>query len=79
MKNLKENICVENSVKIEIEDALKKTGVPFSLKVHSEPRSIDALSDAELDTKLQHSYAQSLVGKGRPMNEIFDNLERDLK
>ena len=47
--------------------------------IHSEPRSIDELSDAELDTKLQHSYAQSLAGEGRSMDAVFDDLERGLK
>ena len=51
-------------------------GVPFSLMIPSEPRTIDAMSDAELDAKLEHSYAQSLVGEGRSMNEVFDDLER---
>lgn len=37
-------------------------GVPFPLTIPSEPRTIDAMSDAELDAKLQHSYTQSLVG-----------------
>ena len=54
-------------------------GVPFSLTIPSEPRTIDVMSDAELDTKLQHSYAQSLAGEGRSMNEVFDDLERSLK
>lgn len=30
-------------------------GVPFSLMIPSEPRTIDAMSDAELDAKLEHS------------------------
>ncbi len=51
-------------------------GVPFSLMIPSEPRTIDAMSDAELDAKLEHSYAQPLVGEGRSMNEVFDDLER---
>ena len=52
-------------------------GVPFPLTIPSEPRTIDAMSDA--DAKLQHSYTQSLVGEGRSMNEVFDDLERGLK
>ena len=51
-------------------------GVPFSLMIPSEPRTIDAMSEAELDAKLEHSYAQSLVGEDRSMNEVFDDLER---
>ena len=54
-------------------------GVPFPLTIPSEPRTIDAMSDAELDAKLQHSYTQSLVGEVRSMNEVFDDLERGLK
>ena len=54
-------------------------GVPFSLTIPSEPRTLDAMSDVELDAKLQHSYTQSLAGEGRSMNEVFDDLERSLK
>lgn len=53
-------------------------GVPFSLTIPQEPRTIDTMSDAELDTKLQHSYEQSLAGEGVPYNEVFDELERGL-
>ncbi|MCI6935760.1 MAG: type II toxin-antitoxin system RelB/DinJ family antitoxin [Clostridiales bacterium] len=44
-------------------------GIPFSLTVPSEPRTLDAMSDAEFDAKLQHSYAQSAAGEGRPLGE----------
>ena len=50
-------------------------GVPFSLTIPSEPRTIDVMTNVELDKKLQHSYAQSLAGEGRSMNEVFDDLE----
>ena len=33
-------------------------GVPFSLTIPSEPRTIDVISYAELDTKLHRSYKQ---------------------
>ena len=54
-------------------------GVPFSLTIPSEPRTIDVMSDAELDTKLQRSYKQALASEGRSMNDVFDDLERSLK
>lgn len=53
-------------------------GVPFSLTIPQEPRTLDTMSDAELNTKLQHSYEQSLAGEGVPYNEVFDELERSL-
>ena len=53
-------------------------GIPFSLTVPSEARTVDAISDAELDAKLQHSYAQSAAGEARPLGDVFDDLERTL-
>lgn len=44
-------------------------GIPFSLTLPSEPRTIDVMSDAEIDAKLQRSYTQSLAGEGRPLNK----------
>ena len=55
-----------------------RRGVPFSLTIPSEPRTMDTLATAELDAKLQHSYNQSLAGQGRPMSDVFDELERSL-
>ena len=54
-----------------------RRGVPFSLIVPAEPKTLD-MTKAELDAKLQHSYDQSLKGEGRPFEAVFDELERDL-
>lgn len=43
-----------------------------------EPHTMDSLSDAELNTKLQHSYEQSLAGECLHFNEVFDKLEKSL-
>lgn len=53
-------------------------GIPFSLSIPSVPKTIDSLSEAELDAKLQHSYMQSLSNEGRALNDVFDDLERSL-
>ena len=53
-------------------------GVPFSLTIPATPKTIDSMTSAELDRKLEHSYEQSLAGEGRPFNEVFDELERSL-
>ena len=55
-----------------------RRGVPFAMTLPAEPRTLDAMTDAELNTKLQHSYEQSLAGEGRPFEEVFDELERGL-
>ena len=36
------------------------------------------MTAAELDAKLQHSYEQSIAGAGRPFDQVFDELEREI-
>lgn len=93
MKDSTVSARVELDVKTEADDILQKLGVPvsvvinslyrhgvpFSLTIPAEPVTIDSMSDAELDTKLQHSYRQSIAKQGRAMDDVFDDLERGLK
>ena len=44
----------------------------------TEPITIDTMTDAELDVKLSCSYAQAVAEEGRPLNDVFDELERTL-
>lgn len=55
-----------------------RRGVPFSLTIPAEPKTMDVLSSAELNAKLEHSDQQSLAGQVRPFQEVFDELERGL-
>ena len=55
-----------------------KHGIPFSLTVPQQPKTLDMMSEEELNEKLEHSYQQSLRGEGRPLDEVFDELERGL-
>ena len=41
-------------------------------------KSLDDLTKSDLDEKIHHSYKQSLEGKGRPFEEVFDDLENTL-
>lgn len=54
-------------------------GVSFSLTIPKEPKTLDAISDAELNAKLARSYEQSLRGEGRPFTEVLDELEGNLR
>lgn len=49
--------------------------VETNIKIEAE----DSMSEDWFDAKLSHSYAQSAAGEGRPMNDVFDDLERSLK
>lgn len=55
-----------------------KQGIPFPLTIPKELKTLDSMSDAELNAKLQHSYEQSLAGEGKPFAEVFDALEREI-
>ena len=56
-----------------------RNGVPFSLIVPAEPKTMDSLTEDALNAKLQHSYEQTLDGMGRPFTEAFDELEQGLR
>lgn len=56
-----------------------KHGVPFSLTIPTEPKTMDSLSTEELNEKLEHSYQQAVSGEGRPFIDVFDDLEKGLK
>ena len=55
-----------------------RNGVPFPMTLPVEPRTLDTMSDDELNAKLQHSYEQSFTSECRPYEEVFDTLERGL-
>lgn len=55
---------------------IARNGVPFSLTLPSQPKSLEEMTKAELDAKLQHSYEQARSRQGRPMNDVFDAIER---
>ena len=55
-----------------------KKGIPFSLTLPIEPKTMDSLTVDELNAKLQSSYEQSLRREGRPFDDVFDDLERGL-
>ena len=55
---------------------IARNGVPFSITLPTKPRSLDELTQSELDAKLQHSYEQALSRQGKRMDEVFDEIER---
>ena len=55
---------------------IARNGVPFSITLPTKPRTLDELTQSELDAKLQHSYEQALTRQGKPMDEVFDKIKR---
>lgn len=74
MKHSTVNARVENCIKNEAEDIPQ-----ISLTLPAEDETTGRMSENELNARLSHSYAQAVAGEGRPMDEVFNDLERKLK
>jgi len=84
VKNEAEDILQKLGVPVSVvinslyRQIIARNGIPFSLTLPKEPTTLDMLSEEALNKKLQHSYEQSVEGKGRPFEEVFDEIERSL-
>lgn len=54
-------------------------GIPVALTLQERPKAKDEMTNPELYTNLKHSYEQSLAGKGRSVDDVFDDLEESLR
>lgn len=55
---------------------IANNGIPFSLTIPQKNDSADEMSVEEMDAMLEHSYRQFETRKGRPMDDVFDAIER---
>lgn len=82
VKNQAEDILRQLGIPVSVvintlyHQIIARNGVPFSITLPTKPRSLDELTQSELDAKLQHSYEQALSRQGKPMDEVFDEIER---
>ena len=82
VKNQAEDILRQLGIPVSVvintlyHQIIARNGVPFPLTLPSAPKSLDELTQAELDAKLQHSYGQALSRQGRPMDDVFNEIER---
>lgn len=79
LKNRKQSYTIngKGSV-ITMKDAVVSAWVDSGAKtgeIPRQPQTLDIMTDAELNAKLEHSYKQAAAGKGRPFREVFDKLE----
>ena len=42
----------------------------------SRPPTLEGMTKEQLDAKLQHSYDQAIARQGRPMEDVFADLEK---
>ena len=51
-------------------------GIPFPMTLTKAPSTLEGMTNAQLNAKLEHSYQQAIARQGRPLNAVFDDLER---
>ncbi|MBO6149333.1 MAG: type II toxin-antitoxin system RelB/DinJ family antitoxin [Lachnospiraceae bacterium] len=51
-------------------------GLPFSLTLPRQDETALDLSDSEFNERLERGYQQVMRHEGRPLDEVFDDLER---
>ena len=82
VKNQAEDILRQLGIPVSVvintlyHQIIARNGVPFPLTLSSGPRSLDEYTQADLDAKLQHSYEQAVSRQGKPMDDVFDSIER---
>ena len=51
-------------------------GIPFPLTLSKMPSTLEGMTKADLDARLEHSYQQAIARQGRPLNDVFADLEK---
>ena len=68
---------LSTAMNLFLNSAVRYGGIPFELKVTRKPPGLEEMSKAEIDAKLEEGLASMMSGKGSPVNEVFDELERE--
>ena len=55
---------------------IERNGIPFSLTLPKAPLTLDTMTDEELNEHLRQGYEEALAGRGIPLDEVFDSLEK---
>lgn len=55
---------------------IERNGIPFSLTLPKAPRTLDTMTDEELNEHLHLGYEEALAGRGIPCDEFFGALKK---
>lgn len=82
IKNEAENILQQLGIPVSVvintlyHQIIIQKGVPFSMMLTNHPDVEHTISQEKLDRKLQHSYEQVQRRQGRPVEDVFADIER---
>ena len=82
VKSQAENILQQLGIPVSVvintlyHQIIIQQGVPFPLTLTRTPATLEGMTKAQLDAKLQHSYEQAIARQGRPLDAVLSDLER---
>ena len=81
VKSQAENILQQLGIPVSVvintlyHQIIIQQGLPFPLTLTKTPATVEGMTKAQLDAKLQHSYEQAITRQGRTLNAVFSDLE----
>jgi DNA-damage-inducible protein J len=84
LKRQLEQLCfslgmsVTTAMTIFAKTAVREQGIPFAIKLPNNVhmKSVDEMTKAEFDTKIQKGMDAVAEGRVRPATDVFDDMER---
>ena len=82
IKSQAENILQQLGIPVSVvintlyHQIIIQQGVPFPMTLAKTPATLEGMTKAQLDAKLEHSYQQAIARQGRPLKDVMADLER---
>lgn len=79
-ERIMEQLGIPTSVLINMlyKQIILKKGIPFSVTLANEPKSVSEMSKAEFDSMMEIGLQQAKEGKTRPAREVFAELRQEI-
>lgn len=71
-------ISVSAFINMTYRQVIMKRGIPFSVELPAEPKTLDTMTDEEFDTMMANGLEQAENGECVPCEEAFDLLMKGL-
>jgi DNA-damage-inducible protein J len=72
-------ISMSNAVGLFLKQVVINQAIPFELKLApAKIKSVDTMTEVEFNAELEKGYADYLAGKGRPTEEVFSDIRKEL-
>ncbi|MCL2223224.1 MAG: type II toxin-antitoxin system RelB/DinJ family antitoxin [Oscillospiraceae bacterium] len=68
---------MSSAITLFLRQVVLRRGVPFPITIPQKPKSLEDMNEDELDIKLESGWNDYQSGNVRPVEEFFDEMERD--